>query len=143
MTYEAGLATSGSKANTDPQRRSKSSQTKSVFTVTSVSVHGTMCSGPPASCSCVLAPSVMAAGNQQCLMILTSAGQLPCKNIIHIVVASDPAKIKEAVCSVLKLCEENKFTSVAFPALGTGLCRQPQYCSEEPDYQSNVPVLKS
>lgn len=56
-------------------------------------------------------------------MIMTTAGQLPSKNIIHVVVGSnDPARIRDIVYSVLKLCEENKFNSVAFPALGTGLC---------------------
>ncbi|KAF3851557.1 hypothetical protein F7725_013329 [Dissostichus mawsoni] len=52
--------------------------------------------------------------------ILTSAGLLPSKNIIHIVGQNDPANIKDVVYSVLKHCEENKFKSVAFPALGTG-----------------------
>ena len=54
--------------------------------------------------------------------ILTSAGLLPSKNIIHIVGQNDPANIKDMVYSVLKYCEENKFNSVAFPALGTGKC---------------------
>ncbi|XP_030579266.1 protein mono-ADP-ribosyltransferase PARP14-like isoform X2 [Archocentrus centrarchus] len=53
-------------------------------------------------------------------LILTSAGQLPSRNIIHIVGQNDPTNIKDMVYSVLKVCEENKFTSVAFPALGTG-----------------------
>ncbi|XP_034055195.1 protein mono-ADP-ribosyltransferase PARP14-like isoform X3 [Gymnodraco acuticeps] len=52
--------------------------------------------------------------------IVTSAGLLPSKNIIHIVGQNDPANIKDVVYSVLKYCEENKFNSVAFPALGTG-----------------------
>ncbi|XP_054466481.1 protein mono-ADP-ribosyltransferase PARP14-like [Anoplopoma fimbria] len=52
--------------------------------------------------------------------ILTSAGRLPSTNIIHIVGQNDPAKIRELVYSVLKHCEENKLSSVAFPALGTG-----------------------
>lgn len=54
-------------------------------------------------------------------MIVTSAGLLPSKNIIHIVGQNDPANIKEVVYSVLKVCEDNKFSSVSFPALGTGL----------------------
>uniref|UniRef100_A0A3P9DSE4 Poly [ADP-ribose] polymerase n=1 Tax=Maylandia zebra TaxID=106582 RepID=A0A3P9DSE4_9CICH len=54
-------------------------------------------------------------------MILTSAGQLPSRNIVHVVGQNDPASIKNTVYSVLKVCEENKFSSVAFPALGTGL----------------------
>ncbi|XP_030579267.1 protein mono-ADP-ribosyltransferase PARP14-like [Archocentrus centrarchus] len=53
-------------------------------------------------------------------MILTTAGQLPSKNIIHIIGQNDPENIKDTVYSVLKVCEEKKFTSVAFPALGTG-----------------------
>ncbi|XP_027872328.1 protein mono-ADP-ribosyltransferase PARP14-like [Xiphophorus couchianus] len=53
-------------------------------------------------------------------MIMTSGGQLPCSNIIHIVGQNDATKIKEMVQGVLKVCEENKFRSVAFPALGTG-----------------------
>ncbi|KAI4819928.1 hypothetical protein KUCAC02_027929, partial [Chaenocephalus aceratus] len=52
--------------------------------------------------------------------ILTSAGLLPSKHIIHIMVQNNPANIKDLVYSVLKYCEENKFNSVAFPALGTG-----------------------
>ncbi|XP_047448843.1 protein mono-ADP-ribosyltransferase PARP14-like isoform X2 [Mugil cephalus] len=59
-------------------------------------------------------------GYQPCPMILTSAGQLPCGNIIHIVGVNDPARIKEMVYEVLKVCEENKFSSISFPALGTG-----------------------
>uniref|UniRef100_A0A3Q3AEE2 Poly [ADP-ribose] polymerase n=1 Tax=Kryptolebias marmoratus TaxID=37003 RepID=A0A3Q3AEE2_KRYMA len=54
-------------------------------------------------------------------MIMTTAGQLPSSNIVHIVGQNDPGKIKDLVFGVLKLCEENKFGSVAFPALGTGV----------------------
>ncbi|XP_037535922.1 protein mono-ADP-ribosyltransferase PARP14 [Nematolebias whitei] len=53
-------------------------------------------------------------------MILTSAGQLPARFIVHVVGQNDPVKIKDIVKGVLKLCEENKVMSVAFPALGTG-----------------------
>ncbi|CAB1332829.1 unnamed protein product [Coregonus sp. 'balchen'] len=57
---------------------------------------------------------------QQCRMIMTSAGSLPCRHIMHIVGHNDPEIIKETVYNVLKKCEEQKFTSVSFPALGTG-----------------------
>ncbi|XP_029295286.1 protein mono-ADP-ribosyltransferase PARP14-like isoform X2 [Cottoperca gobio] len=57
---------------------------------------------------------------QPSLFIMTSAGQLPSTNIIHIVGQNDPANIKDMVYSVLKFCEDNKLASVAFPALGTG-----------------------
>lgn len=53
-------------------------------------------------------------------MIMTSGGQLPCSKIIHIIGRNNPADIKNVVYSVLKLCEGQKFSSVAFPALGTG-----------------------
>ncbi|KAL6472151.1 hypothetical protein MHYP_G00183390 [Metynnis hypsauchen] len=53
-------------------------------------------------------------------MIVTSGGQLPCKHIIHVVDQNNSEAIKDAVYSVLKLCEAQKFSSVAFPALGTG-----------------------
>ncbi|XP_073321468.1 protein mono-ADP-ribosyltransferase PARP14-like isoform X2 [Pagrus major] len=63
---------------------------------------------------------VSSPGYQPGPMILTSAGQLPSSNIIHIIGQNDPANIKDVVYSVLKVCEENKFSSVSFPALGTG-----------------------
>uniref|UniRef100_A0A8C6T9F0 Poly [ADP-ribose] polymerase n=1 Tax=Neogobius melanostomus TaxID=47308 RepID=A0A8C6T9F0_9GOBI len=59
-------------------------------------------------------------GYQPKAMITTSAGQLPSKNIIHVTGSKDPASIKNLVYGVLKVCEENKLQSVAFPALGTG-----------------------
>ncbi len=52
--------------------------------------------------------------------IVTSAGQLPCRNIIHVIGHSSPSNIKDVVLSVLELCESRQITSVAFPALGTG-----------------------
>ncbi|XP_074526876.1 protein mono-ADP-ribosyltransferase PARP14-like [Halichoeres trimaculatus] len=63
---------------------------------------------------------VSSPGYQLRPLIITSAGRLPSRNIVHVVGQNDPAKIKEIVYSVLKVCEENKFKSVAFPALGTG-----------------------
>ena len=76
----------------------------------------------PASVSlcCCFLSAVNSPGYQSRPMILTSGGQLPSRNIIHIVGQSDPAKIKDVVYSVLKVCEENRFSSVSFPALGTG-----------------------
>ncbi|NXY07931.1 PAR14 polymerase, partial [Pteruthius melanotis] len=49
--------------------------------------------------------------------IITQAGNLPCKNIIHFVAQND---IKLIVSQVLQECELQQYTSVAFPAIGTG-----------------------
>ncbi|XP_033829096.1 protein mono-ADP-ribosyltransferase PARP14-like [Periophthalmus magnuspinnatus] len=59
-------------------------------------------------------------GYQPRPLIITSGGQLPCRNIIHVAGTNKPSMIKDLVYSVLKLCEDNNFSSVAFPALGTG-----------------------
>ncbi|XP_041642867.1 protein mono-ADP-ribosyltransferase PARP14-like [Cheilinus undulatus] len=63
---------------------------------------------------------VGAPGYQPSSMIMTSGGQLPCTKIIHVAGQNDPMKIQEIVYCVLKICDEHKFKSVAFPALGTG-----------------------
>ncbi|NWT78219.1 PAR14 polymerase, partial [Lanius ludovicianus] len=49
--------------------------------------------------------------------ITTQAGNLPCKKIIHFVAQND---IKWLVSQVLQECEKQQYTSVAFPAIGTG-----------------------
>ncbi|NXI51600.1 PAR14 polymerase, partial [Chloroceryle aenea] len=49
--------------------------------------------------------------------ITTQAGSLPCKKIIHFVAQDD---IKDLVSKVLQECELQQYTSVAFPAIGTG-----------------------
>ncbi|XP_009867328.1 PREDICTED: poly [ADP-ribose] polymerase 14-like [Apaloderma vittatum] len=49
--------------------------------------------------------------------ITTQAGSLPCKKIIHFVAQED---IKALVSKVLEECESQQYTSVTFPAIGTG-----------------------
>ncbi|CAM4730210.1 unnamed protein product [Leuciscus chuanchicus] len=63
---------------------------------------------------------IVGSSNTQQTEIVTSAGLLPCGNIIHIIGRNSPSDIKDVVLSVLKLCETRQITSVAFPALGTG-----------------------
>lgn len=127
-----------SEAGTTRTNRGKQGTTDSIHTITFASVHANMWSSLSDNWTCVLDPSVGKTGDQNRQLILTLAGQLPSKNIIHVFLSSGSAKIKEVVYSVLELCEENKFSSVTFPALGTGLCRQPQSCREELDWQTNV-----
>ncbi|NWZ42339.1 PAR14 polymerase, partial [Brachypodius atriceps] len=53
--------------------------------------------------------------------IITLAGNLPCKKIIHFVYQDD---IRSLVSQVLQECNLQLYTSVAFPAIGTGEARR-------------------
>lgn len=53
-------------------------------------------------------------------MIMTQPGNLKCKKILHLVGQTDPVKINKAVKDALQMCVSNSFTSVSFPAIGTG-----------------------
>ncbi|XP_032920371.1 protein mono-ADP-ribosyltransferase PARP14-like isoform X2 [Catharus ustulatus] len=53
--------------------------------------------------------------------VITQGGNLPCKNIIHFVAQDD---IKSLVSQVLQECELQQYTSVTFPAIGTGEARR-------------------
>ncbi|NXA82133.1 PAR14 polymerase, partial [Thryothorus ludovicianus] len=53
--------------------------------------------------------------------IITQAGNLPCKKIIHCVYHQD---IRSLVLQVLHECGLQQYTSVAFPAIGTGEARR-------------------
>ncbi|XP_026521210.1 poly [ADP-ribose] polymerase 14-like [Notechis scutatus] len=54
-------------------------------------------------------------------LICTQGGNLPCKNIIHLVHSDD---IKNQVSQTLMECEQRQFTSVVFPAIGTGIAKR-------------------
>ncbi|NXC45750.1 PAR14 polymerase, partial [Penelope pileata] len=61
--------------------------------------------------------------------IVTQAGSLPCKKIIHFVAQDD---IKVPVSRVLQECELQQYTSVTFPAIGTGQAgRAPDVVADE------------
>ncbi|NWT65407.1 PAR14 polymerase, partial [Prunella himalayana] len=53
--------------------------------------------------------------------IITQAGNLPCKKIMHFVHQND---IRSLVSQVLQECELRQYTSVIFPAIGTGEARR-------------------
>ncbi|XP_073710890.1 protein mono-ADP-ribosyltransferase PARP14-like [Misgurnus anguillicaudatus] len=52
--------------------------------------------------------------------IMTQAGNLQCKKIIHIAAQNNAADIAKLVKSALEKCAKEKFTSISFPAIGTG-----------------------
>ncbi|XP_035764916.1 protein mono-ADP-ribosyltransferase PARP14-like [Neolamprologus brichardi] len=53
-------------------------------------------------------------------MIMTQPGNLKCKKILHVVGDSDPVKINKVVQDALQMCVKSSYTSVSFPAIGTG-----------------------
>ncbi|XP_042330729.1 protein mono-ADP-ribosyltransferase PARP14-like isoform X2 [Sceloporus undulatus] len=81
-------------------------------------------------------------------LICTKGGKLKCKNVIHLVANND---IKAQVSKALMECEQRKFISVAFPAIGTGKAgRDPVIVANDMidaiiDYASNTsaPVVKN
>uniref|UniRef100_A0A3Q1EM86 Poly [ADP-ribose] polymerase n=1 Tax=Acanthochromis polyacanthus TaxID=80966 RepID=A0A3Q1EM86_9TELE len=52
-------------------------------------------------------------------IIMTQPGNLKCKKILHLVGQTDPVKINKVVKDALQACVKN-YTSVSFPAIGTG-----------------------
>ncbi|XP_041806597.1 poly(ADP-ribose) polymerase family member 14-related sequence 1 isoform X2 [Chelmon rostratus] len=53
-------------------------------------------------------------------MIMTQPGNLKCKKILHLVGQADQPKIHKVVKDALQMCVKNSYTSVSFPAIGTG-----------------------
>ncbi len=64
--------------------------------------------------------------------VLTTAGKLPFKGVIHAPTMEEPAmrtteeKVRRAVRGALKLADELCFRSIAFPGMGTGVGRLPK-----------------
>uniref|UniRef100_G1KJA8 Poly [ADP-ribose] polymerase n=1 Tax=Anolis carolinensis TaxID=28377 RepID=G1KJA8_ANOCA len=81
-------------------------------------------------------------------LLCTTAGQLKCRNVLHLVAMAD---IKAQISKSLKECEQRQFTSVAFPAIGTGKAgRDPKMVANDMidaiiDYARNTsaPVVKN
>lgn len=61
----------------------------------------------------------LAAGLYQSGFITTHGGNLLCSKIIHLITNN---QVKSQVSKVLHECEQRMYKSVAFPAIGTGLC---------------------
>jgi O-acetyl-ADP-ribose deacetylase (regulator of RNase III) len=58
--------------------------------------------------------------------VMTSAGKLPCKAVIHAVgprmgEGNEDVKLKNAVTNVLSLVSQNKFSTVSMPAISSGI----------------------
>ena len=64
--------------------------------------------------------------------VLTTAGRLPFRGVIHAPTMEEPAmrttedKVRRAVRAALRVAKENRFRSVAFPGMGTGVGRLPK-----------------
>lgn len=65
--------------------------------------------------------------------VITTAGNLPAKKVIHTVgprwnknQSEEPQKLKNCYLNVLKLAEENQLTSLAIPNISTGIYRFPK-----------------
>ncbi|MDO5059190.1 MAG: macro domain-containing protein [Neisseria sp.] len=65
--------------------------------------------------------------------VITGAGCLPVKNVIHVVVprwvvgnAGEIEALYDAYCNVIALAAESGLKSISFPALGIGMCRYPR-----------------
>ncbi|KAM7407781.1 hypothetical protein PAMA_003509 [Pampus argenteus] len=53
-------------------------------------------------------------------IIMTQPGNLKCKKILHLIGQTDPVKINNIVKKALQMCVKDSYTSVSFPAIGTG-----------------------
>uniref|UniRef100_A0A8B9KNH6 Poly [ADP-ribose] polymerase n=1 Tax=Astyanax mexicanus TaxID=7994 RepID=A0A8B9KNH6_ASTMX len=51
---------------------------------------------------------------------VTRAGNLKCNFIIHMLGTNSTSKVQSRVKKVLEQCEQNKITTISFPAIGTG-----------------------
>jgi len=63
--------------------------------------------------------------------VITTAGKLPCKHVIHAPTMERPAmattteKVAKATRAALRVAEENKLQRIAIPGMGTGVGRVP------------------
>lgn len=69
---------------------------------------------------CIFVPSTGSQGNKD--HIVTQNGNLRCKKILHKFGTTSASGIKTFIAEALTECARLQATSVAFPAIGTGLC---------------------
>jgi O-acetyl-ADP-ribose deacetylase (regulator of RNase III) len=79
--------------------------------------------------------------------VLTVGGNLPATHVIHAAtmgpdLKTDPEKIKAATKSTLVLAEKHRLTSIAFPALGSGVGSVPPEKSAEAIISTMLDHLK-
>ena len=79
--------------------------------------------------------------------VLTVGGNLPATHVIHAAtmgpdLKTDPEKIKAATKSTLVLAEKHRLTSIAFPALGSGVGSVPPEKSAEAIISTMIDHLK-
>ncbi|NXU50547.1 PAR14 polymerase, partial [Turnix velox] len=55
------------------------------------------------------------------VLVITQGGKLLCKKIMHLINSND---VRSQVFTVLEKCEQRKYRSVSFPAIGTGQAGQ-------------------
>lgn len=64
--------------------------------------------------------------------VLTEAGALPCRHVIHAATMvraaerSSPERIRQATLAALRLADERRFKRIAFPGMGTGVGKVPK-----------------
>jgi len=78
----------------------------------------------------------------------TTAGRLPYKSVIHAIgprmgEGNEAIKISKAVANCLRLCNENNWNSIAFPAISTGIFSVPDKQCAEGFYQAVTAWHKS
>ncbi len=79
--------------------------------------------------------------------VITKAGRLPCKYIIHAVgptmgEGDEDDKFKDAIRNILKIADENELESIAIPAISTGIFRYPVTRCAENMFKVIVPYCK-
>uniref|UniRef100_A0A8C3JV57 Poly [ADP-ribose] polymerase n=1 Tax=Calidris pygmaea TaxID=425635 RepID=A0A8C3JV57_9CHAR len=72
-------------------------------------------------------------------MVITQGGKLSCKKIMHLISSNN---VKSQVSLVLEKCEQRKYKSVSFPAIGTGLCFLPAQWEDMRDERVKLVNLK-